>query len=271
MKEFRSLLAFAEFSQRPILAVFSEGGAPMSLSVSQGPFLTSTYVLATLEGDEILSEASQPTLATSPSGAREGAPASQLTPVSSVSSSQQAEIERLIESGRRRIEDMTIQQDRIEDLEQQLDEKTKENESLKENNKKLMLVKKKWKRKYDVQKGLAEATQRELSHLQMTVASLREERKSISTNADMQRKKIRCLTKALGLKNAEVRRLKFRKKLLLKSNKSLTTKLTSQEEALAKVSEEKKTLEETNTELSRCILTVKSLLLEDSDSDISDQ
>ena len=38
----------------------------MSLSVSQGPLLTSTYVLATPEGDEIVSEASQPTLVTSP-------------------------------------------------------------------------------------------------------------------------------------------------------------------------------------------------------------
>ena len=180
MKEFRSLLAFAEFSHRPILAVFSDGGAPMTLSVSQGPLLTSTYVLATLEGDEIVSEASQPTLVTSPSGGREGAPASQLTPVSSVSSSQQAEIEKL--------------------------EKT----------------------------------------------------------AVEQRKKIRCLTKALRLKNAEVRGLKYIKL-------ALTTKLTSQEEALAKITEEMKTLEETYTELSRGIKAVKSLLLEDSDSDTSNQ
>ena len=51
--------------------------------------------------------------------------------------------------------------------------------------------------------------------------------------------------------------MKFRKKLLLKSNKSLTSKLTSQEEALAKVSEEKKTLEETNNGLSTDLTEVK--------------
>ena len=51
--------------------------------------------------------------------------------------------------------------------------------------------------------------------------------------------------------------MKFRKKLLLKSNKSLTTKLTSQEKALAKISEEKKTLEETNNGLSTDLTEVK--------------
>lgn len=52
LKEFRSLLTFAEFSQLPIIADFSEGGSPLILSLSQGEMLTCTYVLATLADDD---------------------------------------------------------------------------------------------------------------------------------------------------------------------------------------------------------------------------
>ena len=52
LKEFRSLLAFAEFSQLPIIADFSDGGSPLILSLSQGEMLTCTYVLATLADDD---------------------------------------------------------------------------------------------------------------------------------------------------------------------------------------------------------------------------
>ena len=45
-------MAFAEFSQLPIIADFSDGGSPLILSLSQGEVLTSTYVLATLADDD---------------------------------------------------------------------------------------------------------------------------------------------------------------------------------------------------------------------------
>merc|ERR1711874_354240 len=43
LKEFRSLLTFADFS---------DGGSPLILSLSQGEMLTCTYVLATLADDD---------------------------------------------------------------------------------------------------------------------------------------------------------------------------------------------------------------------------
>ena len=52
LKEFRSLLTFAEYSQLPILCSFSVGGSPLILTVSQAEVLTCTYVLATLADDE---------------------------------------------------------------------------------------------------------------------------------------------------------------------------------------------------------------------------
>lgn len=52
LKEFRSLLTFAEYSQLPILGSFSVGGAPLILTVTQADLLTSTYVLATLADDD---------------------------------------------------------------------------------------------------------------------------------------------------------------------------------------------------------------------------
>ena len=51
LKEFRSLLIFAEYLNLPITARFSSGGLPLVLVMSQGEFLTSTYVLATLAED----------------------------------------------------------------------------------------------------------------------------------------------------------------------------------------------------------------------------
>ena len=45
-------MTFAEFSQLPIVADFSEGGSPLILSLSQGEVLTSTYVLATLADED---------------------------------------------------------------------------------------------------------------------------------------------------------------------------------------------------------------------------
>ena len=45
-------MTFAEFSQLPIFADFSEGGSPLILSLSQGEMLTCTYVLATLADEE---------------------------------------------------------------------------------------------------------------------------------------------------------------------------------------------------------------------------
>ena len=51
LKEFRSLLLFAEFLNIPINAYFSTGGQPIVLSISQGDFLSSKYVLSTLAED----------------------------------------------------------------------------------------------------------------------------------------------------------------------------------------------------------------------------
>ena len=51
LKEFRSLLLFAEFLNVPINAHFSTGGQPIILSISQGDFLSSKYVLSTLAED----------------------------------------------------------------------------------------------------------------------------------------------------------------------------------------------------------------------------
>jgi len=51
LKEFRSLLIIAEYLGVPILANFSEGGSPLILSVNQGEFVSSTYILATLAED----------------------------------------------------------------------------------------------------------------------------------------------------------------------------------------------------------------------------
>ena len=51
LKEFRSLLIFAEYLNLPITASFSTGGDPLVLVMNQGEFLTSTYVLATLAED----------------------------------------------------------------------------------------------------------------------------------------------------------------------------------------------------------------------------
>lgn len=51
LKEFRSLLLFAEFLNIPINAHFSQGGQPILLSISQGDFLSSMYVLSTLAED----------------------------------------------------------------------------------------------------------------------------------------------------------------------------------------------------------------------------
>ena len=45
-------MTFAEFSQLPIVADFSEGGLPLILSLSQGEMLTCNYVLATLAEDD---------------------------------------------------------------------------------------------------------------------------------------------------------------------------------------------------------------------------
>ena len=45
-------MTFAEFSQLPITADFSEGGSPLILTLSQGEVLTCTYVLATLADEE---------------------------------------------------------------------------------------------------------------------------------------------------------------------------------------------------------------------------
>ena len=70
LKEFRSLLIFAEFCQLPIMATFSDGGSPLILSLSQGDTLSCTYVLATLAEDASMqpqittagdSQTSQPT------------------------------------------------------------------------------------------------------------------------------------------------------------------------------------------------------------------
>ena len=51
LKEFRSLLLFAEYLNLPITAHFSQGGLPLVLSIAQGDFLSSRYVLATLAED----------------------------------------------------------------------------------------------------------------------------------------------------------------------------------------------------------------------------
>ena len=51
LKEFRSLLIIAGYLGVPILANFSEGGSPLILSVNQGEFVSSTYILATLAED----------------------------------------------------------------------------------------------------------------------------------------------------------------------------------------------------------------------------
>ena len=51
LKEFRSLLLFSEFLNIPINAHFSKGGQPIILSISQGDFLSSKYVLSTLAED----------------------------------------------------------------------------------------------------------------------------------------------------------------------------------------------------------------------------
>ena len=51
LKEFRSLMLFAEFLSLPINTHFSIGGQPMVLSISQGDFLSSKYVLSTLAED----------------------------------------------------------------------------------------------------------------------------------------------------------------------------------------------------------------------------
>ena len=104
----------------------------------------------------------------------------------------------------------------------------------------------------------------QLTPVSSVPSSKQAEIEKLEKTAVEQRKKIRCLTEALRLKNAEVRGLKYIKL-------ALTTKLTSQEEALAKITEEMKTREETYTELLRGIKAVKNLLLEDSDSDISNQ
>jgi len=58
LKEFRSLLTFAEFCQVPIMATFSDGGSPLVLSLSQGEILTCTYVLATLAEEDTLNPTS---------------------------------------------------------------------------------------------------------------------------------------------------------------------------------------------------------------------
>ena len=41
LKEFRSLLLFAEYLNLPITAHFSQGGLPLVLSIAQGDFLSS--------------------------------------------------------------------------------------------------------------------------------------------------------------------------------------------------------------------------------------
>ena len=69
LKEFRSLLLFSEFLNIPINAHFSKGGQPIILSISQGDFLSSKYVLSTLAEDGT----SQPAART-PGSCRSAAP-----------------------------------------------------------------------------------------------------------------------------------------------------------------------------------------------------
>ena len=51
LKEFRSLLLFSEYLNVPITVNFSVGGHPLVFSASQGDFLSSTYVLASMADD----------------------------------------------------------------------------------------------------------------------------------------------------------------------------------------------------------------------------
>ena len=53
-------MTFAEFSQLPITADFSDGGSPLILSLNQGEVLTCTYVLATLADEENIQPSSNP-------------------------------------------------------------------------------------------------------------------------------------------------------------------------------------------------------------------
>ena len=78
MKEFRSFMLFAEYLNVPIRANFSVGGSPLILTMSQGDFLTTTYVLATLAEDG----SSQPTVRTpEPVRQQSRTPSSSLAPV----------------------------------------------------------------------------------------------------------------------------------------------------------------------------------------------